>query len=100
MGTKNNPGEFDCYDNAKPDEPMFILLGRDALAPYLVEIWAAIRAGNRNYARQVFRDLMVGPQSSVYVLHPEDRKPAEAQKCSAAMVEWRKSAAAPQKGEG
>lgn len=29
MGTKNNPGEFDCYANAAPDEPMFILLGRD-----------------------------------------------------------------------
>ncbi|HAW11807.1 MAG TPA: aspartate decarboxylase, partial [Chloroflexi bacterium] len=29
MGTKNNPGKFDCYDDAHPDEPMFVLLGRD-----------------------------------------------------------------------
>jgi len=29
MGTKNNPGKFDCYENALPDEPMFILLARD-----------------------------------------------------------------------
>ena len=29
MGTKNNPGKFDCYEHAKPDEPMFVLLGRD-----------------------------------------------------------------------
>ena len=43
MGTKNNPGEFDCYANADPDEPMFILLGRDRHAPALVEMWAAMR---------------------------------------------------------
>lgn len=40
MGTKNNPGDFDCYANAKPDEPMFILLGRDRNAPSLVDLWA------------------------------------------------------------
>lgn len=33
MGTKNNPGAFDCYANAEPDEPMFVLLGRDKHAP-------------------------------------------------------------------
>ena len=44
MGTKNSPGSFDCYANAKPDEPMFVLLGRDAQAPQLVEIWARVRA--------------------------------------------------------
>lgn len=44
MGTKNNPGKFDCYANAEPDEPMFVLLGRDRHAPALVTIWAALRA--------------------------------------------------------
>jgi hypothetical protein len=43
MGTKNNPGAFDCYANAHPDEPMFILLGRDKFAASLVEMWAAAR---------------------------------------------------------
>lgn len=43
MGTKNNPGAFDCYANADPDEPMFILLARDKHAPALVWIWAALR---------------------------------------------------------
>lgn len=43
MGTKNNPGNFDCYANAKPDEPMFILLGRDKNAPSLVDLWARQR---------------------------------------------------------
>ena len=40
MGTKNNPGRFDCYANAEPDEPMFVLLGRDLDAPELVQLWA------------------------------------------------------------
>ena len=43
MATKNNPGAYDCYANAHPDEPMFVLLGRDRHAPMLVRLWAAIR---------------------------------------------------------
>lgn len=52
MGSKLNPGRFDCYANALPDEPMFILLGRDPDAPGLVRRWAngrevAIEGGSR-----------------------------------------------------
>ena len=54
MGTKNNPGKFDCYENAEPDEPMFVLLARDRLAPGLTAIWAPIRAGNRPEAGVAF----------------------------------------------
>ena len=43
MSTKNNPGEFDCYANALPDEPMFILLARDPIAPALIMRWAWYR---------------------------------------------------------
>ena len=46
MGTKNNPGKFDCYANAEPDEPLFVLLGRDKHAPALVEYWAILRAAD------------------------------------------------------
>ncbi len=49
MGTKLKPGKFDCYANAAPDEPMFVLLARDPLAPILVRLWADLRehaAGN------------------------------------------------------
>lgn len=53
MGSKLNPGRFDCYDAALPDEPMFILLARDPSAPGLVNKWAserqhAIRVGQRS----------------------------------------------------
>jgi len=43
MATKNNPGAWDCYANAHPDEPMFILLGRDKHAPILVHLWSLLR---------------------------------------------------------
>lgn len=43
MGTKNDPGKFDCYANAAPDEPMFILLGRDPVASFCVSLWMILR---------------------------------------------------------
>ena len=44
MGSKNNPGKFDCYVHAHPDEPMFVLLGRDPVGSLLVRLWAEVRA--------------------------------------------------------
>lgn len=74
MGTKLNQGAFDCYNNALPDEPMFILLARDPHASGLVFMWsdlrdAAIQDGKR----------------------PESDRPmvTEAHECAAAMREWR-----------
>ncbi len=66
MGTKNNPGAFDCYAAADPDEPMFILLGRDKHAPTLIWLWATLRE-----------------------LDGEDpAKVAEARVCCSKMMEW------------
>jgi hypothetical protein len=75
MGTKDNPGKFDCYHNALPDEPMFILLGRDPWAPDLIELWAEKR----------MRDILLGtrPKSDLPMVD-------EAQHCAAAMRDWRK----------
>jgi hypothetical protein len=68
MATKNKPGRFDCYENAAPDEPMFILLARDGMAPSLVESWA--------FARE---------------LEGEDAdKVEEARECARSMREWLK----------
>ena len=66
MGTKNKPGTYDCYANAEPDEPMFILLGRDPFAADLVDYWANIRESKR------------GPSAKV----------DEARACAKAMREW------------
>jgi hypothetical protein len=43
MATKNNPGAYDCYANAFPDEPMFVLLARDRTAPSTVRYWVQQR---------------------------------------------------------
>lgn len=52
MGTKNKPGDFDCYANAEMDEPMFILLARDGMAPSLVDAWADARErAGEDYAK-------------------------------------------------
>lgn len=52
MGTKNNPGRFDCYANALPDEPIFTLLARDPDFWWHVHKWSkrrmkAIQCGER-----------------------------------------------------
>ena len=67
MGTKNNPGTFDCYKNAELDEPMFILLARDKYAPAVVNFWAELREND----------------------NPNDVKVFEAFKCVKAMIAWR-----------
>lgn len=43
MGTKINPGKYDCYALAEPDEPMFTLLARDRDAAMIVKMWAFFR---------------------------------------------------------
>lgn len=66
MGTKNNPGNYDCYANAAPDEPMFILLGRDRHAASLVRLWALMRHDQGE----------------------DGAKVAEAMQCADAMDQW------------
>ena len=68
MGTKNNPGKYDCYANAEPDEPMFVLLARDVRAPVLVRMWAEM--------------------SRLKGTAPE--KVTEADQCADAMEAWRR----------
>lgn len=74
MGTKNQPGRFDCYDRALPDEPLFVLLARDESAPEIVTDWAetrrsAIKIGAR-------------PESDLDLVE-------EALACADDMEEWR-----------
>jgi hypothetical protein len=76
MGTKNNPGDFDCYGNALPDEPIFILLARDPAAPDVVEAWARGREWQINQG-----------------IKPESDRPMvqDALACADAMRDWRKA---------
>ena len=59
MGTKRSPGAYDCYANAKPDEPMFVLLGRDERAPALVHAWAAVSRGSVALLVRSFGELAI-----------------------------------------
>lgn len=69
MGTKNNPGAYDCYANADPDEPMFVLLARDKHAPTLVWLWSVLRE-----------------------IDGEDKtKVEEAKECANAMLLWQRA---------
>lgn len=75
MGTKLEPGKFDCYENALADEPMFVLLARDPSAPALVQAWADRRQWVIGEGRR-----------------PESERPmvTEALDCAVAMEIWRR----------
>lgn len=74
MATKTNPGKFDCYTKAAPNEPMFILLARDPTAPQLVGLWA------ETYLRKKQR--LGTCDSSV------EEKFEEAMACAKSMRDW------------
>jgi len=74
MGTKLNPGQFDCYDRALPNEPRFTFLARDPMAPDLIEMWADLRLREIKLKKRPRSD---GPQLQ------------EARDCAKAMRQWR-----------
>lgn len=75
MGTKEEPGDFDCYHNALPGEPIFVLLARDPDFHRLVMKWARRRS----------QDVQCGlrPESDMDMV-------AEAQSCAFKGRKWRK----------
>lgn len=71
MGTKLQPGRFDCYKAAEPAEPLFTLLARDPLAPALVMEWADQYAELKGLSSQ-------------------DPKVCEARRCGMNMLAWQR----------
>ncbi len=91
MSTKNNPGPFDCYAKAAPDEPMFVLLARDPLAPDLVREWTKLRAAE---VRTAIEGASAIEQwrfatDKIWHLNRDDQKIYEALECARAMEKWR-----------
>ena len=82
MGTKNDPGEFDCYAGAHPDEPIFVLRSTDPQAPWLVRLWVG------GYLRRV-ADAARDPDTPVEELLRRLDKAREALELSEAMAAWR-----------
>ena len=67
MGTKSNPGDYDCWAKLEDDEPYFVLMARDPTSRRLVDRWATlleVEGGNPD-------------------------KIAEARQCAVAMEAWR-----------
>lgn len=82
MGTKLKPGAFDCYGNALPDEPMFVLLARDPAAPATVNHWAMLR---ENRLAIVVEAGEIAPEAAAREAAMLD----EARACAMAMRAWR-----------
>lgn len=72
MGTKRQPSKFDCYHAAEPNEPMFVLLGRDPTAPLVVTFWRALKLKLREAGKSKI----------------SDEKLAEARQCSLDLERW------------
>lgn len=83
MGSKLNPGAFDCFKAAMPDEPMFVLLARDLSGPTMLRAWSTRRRG------EVLTALDRGDITEEQA--QEDlRKCQEADACADEMTIWRK----------
>lgn len=85
MGTKNNPGEFDCHSKAHPDEPTFTLLGRDPLASHIVLLWAALASRKPGFARVFLEDAI---RTLDQVEQQPEAKWLEALACASQMNSW------------
>lgn len=43
MGTRNRPGQYDCWSRLADDEPYFLLMARDNSAPAAIIAWVGDR---------------------------------------------------------
>lgn len=93
MTTKANPGKFDCHAKAADDEPLFTLRAKDPIAPQLVLIWKAIRAGRYQEAEFQLKmatrrwDLALATEGRT-ILPPDSAKAIEAVQCATDMAVW------------
>ena len=84
--TKNSPGAFDCYEDAGPDEPLFVLRSTDRSAPDTVRHWADM------YELRKQLDNSVGDGPGELTARQQE-KVDEARECASAMEQWRKEQA-------
>ncbi len=94
MGTKIDPGKFDCYAKLDPDEPFFVLRAKDPIAPYLIQAWRFVRAGDQRGAEEAMLAASVAWQEHRVMglrekLPLKSEKSQEASACAHDMFEWR-----------
>ena len=90
MGSRLNPGRFDCHAAALDDEPRFTLLARDPLAGFLVSIWSSMRMADQEAAQVKFRT-MIKRVLPAYWLAPDVEAAGEAIECAMKMFAWREA---------
>jgi len=76
MGTKRNPGSFDCYAALGDDEPYFLVRAHDKDAPLLVKLWALMR--------ESAVEAGIKPRSDLAQVN-------EAKQCAYEMERWRRT---------
>lgn len=89
MGTKNEPGKFDCHAKAEPDEPLFTLIARDPFAARLVRLWASLSEKDLAAASHQFACLCHEASKADSHSLAHFGKISEAEYCAAAMDAWR-----------
>lgn len=90
MGTKANPGSYDCYAKLAPDEPYLTLRGKDPAAPYLVMAWVKSRQGDWPGCLEVMMAMVSDREVQARASDPATNpKLEEALRCAFAMRDWR-----------
>jgi hypothetical protein len=88
MGTKEKPGDYDCYAKLEPDEPYFLLRGKDPVAPYLTMMWTASRQGDWAGMLDLVTSMRMNRDIQARVSTDENPKLAEANSCAREMKRW------------
>jgi hypothetical protein len=73
MGTKTEPGRFDCYGAAEPHEPIFILLGRDPVAADLVREWVKRRQAKGEGGDKIMEALSCASDMDAFAMEYRNR---------------------------
>ena len=73
MGTKSEPGRFDCYGKAEPDEPIFTLLARDPAAPRLIRDWVRYHQDAKTDGAKLLEALAVADDMDRYRMERDAR---------------------------
>lgn len=88
MGTKLEPGKFDCHAKAAPDEPLFTLRGKDPAAPYLVMMWFYSRKGDWSAMHRIVGTMSADDNIMCRISDDSYEKLEEAMRLVGDMEEW------------
>ncbi len=77
MGSRNEPGAFDCYNDADDDEQRFTLLGRDPMAPLVLDAWIKLRRAAGD-SEEKLAEAMKCKRKMLEDLIKRDRRPSNA----------------------